>query len=89
MQIYVAYRRLLSFTLITATLVAQSTKLSDAAQDLITKPRLGHAQLTMSDGNAKTGRIVRVTDQFVAFEPDSRKEAWSATGLPVAGHDRK
>src|ERR1700680_3523294 len=51
---------------------SQNSKLSDAAQKLVNRPRLGSAQLTWTDGRAEQGRIVRVTDQFIAFWTNTR-----------------
>ena len=70
-----AYRKLARFILLPALLVGQNSQLSDAARKLVSKPRLGSAQLTWADGRTQKGRIVRVTDQFIAFETNVRPAA--------------
>lgn len=50
-------------------------KISEAAGKLLRKPRLGSAQLTWANGRKQKGRILRVTDQFIAFETDFRRSA--------------
>jgi hypothetical protein len=67
-----AYEKLGRFILLPAMLLGQNSQLSDAAQKLLNKPRLGRAQLTWADGRTQRGRIVRVTDQFIAFETNIR-----------------
>lgn len=56
--------------LLPAMLLGQNGHLSDAAQKLLDKPRLGDAQLTLTDGRKPKGRIVRVTDQYVVLDCD-------------------
>ena len=70
-----AYEKLARFMLLPAMLLGQNSKLSDAAQKLLTKPRLCSAQLTWADGRTQKGRIVRVTDRFIAFETSIRPPA--------------
>jgi hypothetical protein len=36
---------------------------------------MGDARLTLTDGRMRIGRVVRVTNQFVVFETDSRSQA--------------
>jgi hypothetical protein len=60
--------KLIFLILIPAMLVGQNGQLSDAARKLLDKPRLGSAQLTLSDGSLEDGLIVRVTDQFLALQ---------------------
>jgi hypothetical protein len=67
-----AYEKLARFMLLPAMLLGQNPQLSDAAQKLVNRPRLGIAQLTWVDGRTQKGRIVRVTDQFIAFETNIR-----------------
>jgi hypothetical protein len=55
-------------------LVAQTGALSDAARDLVRKPKPGYAQLTLVDGRKEEGRILRVTDDFVSFRGRGRCE---------------
>jgi hypothetical protein len=50
-------------------------KISEAANELLHKPRLGSAQLTWADGRKQKGRILRVTDQFIAFKTDFHPSA--------------
>ncbi len=50
-------------------------KISEVANKLLRKPRLGSAQLTWTDGRKQKGRILRVTDQFIAFQTDFRPPA--------------
>ncbi|HEY6393675.1 MAG TPA: hypothetical protein VIX89_20500, partial [Bryobacteraceae bacterium] len=61
------YDKLIPLILFPATLLGQDAQLSEAARQLLSKPRLGSAQLTWSDGRKEDGRIVRVTDQFVTY----------------------
>lgn len=46
--------------------------LSASVTKLLRKPRVGIVILTRRDGQLQGGRIVRVTDRFVAFQPDVR-----------------
>jgi len=48
------------------------SKLSASVIQLLQKPRLGNAKLTWRDGRTQEGLIVRVTDQFIAFETNQR-----------------
>jgi hypothetical protein len=50
-----------------AMLLAQNATLSDDARTLLRKPRVGTARLTLTDGQALSGRILRVTDAFISF----------------------
>ncbi len=45
-------------------------KISESVDKLLRKPRLGSAQLTWADGRKQKGRILRVTDEFIAFATD-------------------
>jgi hypothetical protein len=63
---------LILLILIPATMAGQNRQLSEAAAKLLRKPQLGNAQLTRSDGRKDEGRIVRVTDQFITFETNSK-----------------
>jgi hypothetical protein len=67
-----AYEKLARLMLLPAMFLGQNSQLSDAAQKLVNKPRLGSAQLTWADGRTEQGRIVRVTDQFIAFWRNTR-----------------
>ncbi len=67
-----AFDRLARFILLPAMLFGQDPQLSDGAQKLVNKPRLGSVRLTWTDGRSQMGRIVRVTDQFIAFETSIR-----------------
>jgi hypothetical protein len=76
-------------------------KISEAANKLLRKPRLGSAELTWADGRKQKGHILRVTDQFIAFQTDFRRSActnvelseiadvkfFHAPGEPGAGSD--
>ena len=66
------HEKLASFILLPAVVLAQNPHLSEAARKLVNKPRLGLAQLTLSDGRTQEGRIRRVTDEFVALETNPR-----------------
>jgi hypothetical protein len=48
-------------------LLAQNANLSADARSLLRKPRLGTARLTLTDGQARSGSILRVTDAFISF----------------------
>jgi hypothetical protein len=50
------------------SLVAGQEKVSEQVIKFLRNPRLGEAQLTRRDGQTQKGRILRVTDQFIAFE---------------------
>ena len=63
-----AYRQFVYLILLPAMLAGQDAKLSDAARELVDKPRLGRAKITLVDGTAQEGRVKRVTDEFIAFE---------------------
>jgi hypothetical protein len=76
-------------------------KISDAANKLLRKPRLGSAELTWADGRKQKGRFLRVTNEFIAFQTDFRRSAcenvalseiadvkyFRAPGEPGAGSD--
>jgi hypothetical protein len=66
------YETLARFMLLPAMLSGRNSQPSDAAQKLVNKPRLGIAKLTWTDGRTQKGRVVRVTDQFIAFETNIR-----------------
>lgn len=66
------YDKLIPMMLIPALLLGQNSQLSDAARELLSKPRVGSAQLTWLGGRKEDGRIVRVTDQFVTFERNGK-----------------
>jgi hypothetical protein len=68
--------------------------LSAPVTKLLRKPRIGEAWLTMRDGRIQRGRVVRVTDRFVAFATNERplvcadlelSEIDSVQWLPVKG----
>jgi hypothetical protein len=68
--------------------------LSAPVAKLLRKPRIGEAWLTMRDGRIQTGRVVRVTDRFIAFATNERplvcadlelSEIDSVKWLPVKG----
>jgi hypothetical protein len=52
--------RLIAFLLIPAMLMSQTAD--------VRKMKLGNAELTLAGGSKKTGRIVRVTDEFVSLQ---------------------
>jgi hypothetical protein len=54
---------------------APNNKISEAVIKLLRKPRLGSAQLSWRAGRTQKGRILRVTDQFIAFETSQRPRA--------------
>lgn len=66
-----AYWKIARFILFPAVLLAQDARLSDAAKKLISKPRLGNAQLTWTDGRTQDGRITRASGQLVAFRTNA------------------
>ena len=65
-------RRLASVFLLPAMLIGQNAALSHDARKLLDKPRLGNVQLTWADGRIANGRILRITDEFIAFETSTR-----------------
>jgi hypothetical protein len=57
--------------LIPGLIAAPVGHLPESVSDLLHKPREGYASLTFTDGAYSNGAILRVTDQFVTFEPDN------------------
>ena len=68
-------RRVVPLILLPAILVAQNEPLSEAVRKLMDDPRLGNAELTLADGETRTGSISRVTDQFVTFLTSTKPAA--------------
>jgi hypothetical protein len=66
-------------------LSAPHIKYSKSVIKLLRKPRLGDAQLTRRGGQTQTGRIVRVTDQFIAFETSQRPRVCENVELSEVG----
>jgi hypothetical protein len=60
---------LIVLALMPGLIAAPAGQLPESVSKLLHKPRLGPASLTLSDGTRSDGAIVRVTDQFVTFEP--------------------
>jgi hypothetical protein len=63
------------------SLAAGQEKRSEPVLQFLQKPRLGDAQLTRRDGQTQKGRILRVTDQFIAFETNQRPRACENVAL--------
>ena len=61
------HQKLILLILIPAMLAGQSGELSQAARKLVTRPRVGEARLTLSDGRTEDGRILQITDHFLTF----------------------
>jgi hypothetical protein len=55
--------------------------ISTSVIKLLQKPRLGSAQLTWRDGRTQKGIIIRVTDQFIAFETTQGPRVCENVGL--------
>ncbi len=72
MSSLMALEKIASLLLLPVMLAGESAQSSDTAKQLVKKPRLGSAQLTWVDGRRQKGHIARVTDQFVAFQTDTR-----------------
>lgn len=61
------HKRFALLAVLPAVLLGQSVNLSNDARKLLKRPHLGNAQLTLVDGRAMNGRVVRITDAFIAF----------------------
>jgi len=64
----VSYARCTVVMLLSYAVAAQNTTLSHGGRKLLNKPRRGTAEVTFIDGTTQTGSVLRVTDQFIAFE---------------------